>query len=83
MTKIYKSMTSDKKIVFGTCFNDGRVRVYLKNVDGISEPLYVLRGLKSKGVFTLSAYGIEIHNYPKKDILFVNKWPKEAFKKTN
>lgn len=83
MTKIYKSLTSDKKIVFGTCFDDGRVRIYIKNADFIYEPLYVLSDLSSKGVFALSAYGIEIRSYPKKELLVINKWPKEAFKKVN
>lgn len=83
MTKVYKSLTSKKKIVFGTCFDDGRVRVYIKNADFINEPLYVLSDLSSNGVFTLSSYGIEIHNYPKKDIMIVNKWPNEPFKKVN
>ncbi|MEZ5199365.1 MAG: hypothetical protein R2764_24175 [Bacteroidales bacterium] len=83
MTRIYKSLTSDKKIVFGTRFSDGRVRVFIKNADFINEPLYVLSDLSSNGVLTLSAYGIEIHNYPKKDIMIVNKWPGEPFKKVN
>ncbi len=82
MVTIYYSLTTKKRVVLGSRFSDGRVRVYIQNVKGIREPLYILKEASANGYFRLSYYGIEMHLYPKKDILEINKWPGEYFKKT-
>ncbi len=81
MITIYRSLTTKKRIVLGSRFRDGRIRVYIQNVKGIREPLYVLMEASTKEFFRLSFYGIVMHFYPKKDILEINKWPGEFFKK--
>jgi hypothetical protein len=81
MREKYISLMSEKRIVFGSRFNDGRIRVFFENASIIKEPLYIIREFSSKAVFQLSAFGIKIFNYPKKDMLIVNKWPDEIFMK--
>lgn len=81
MCATYKSLTTNKKLVFSDCFKDGKVRVYIENTEFYSEPLYVIPAISSKSIFRLSAFGIEIYNYPKKDMFVVNRWPKEIFSK--
>lgn len=80
MSYLYKSLTSDKKIEFASIFNDGRFRVYINN---LTEPLYVLPAESSTVILKLSAFDIVIYNYPKKDMMIVNKWPNEVFVKAN
>ena len=79
MNGTYRSLMSKKRIVFGNQFKDGRTRVYIENAKIRREPLYVIEELSSRVVFQLSAFGIKIFNYPKKDILTINKWPDEIF----
>jgi hypothetical protein len=81
MSTTYKSLTTNKKVVFSTRFKDGRIRVQLENTKYRSEPLYIIPAISTKSVFRLSAYGIEIFNYPKKDMFSINKWPGEVFSK--
>ncbi|MBN2174855.1 MAG: hypothetical protein JW731_12035 [Bacteroidales bacterium] len=83
MITIYKSLSSDKKIVFGSRFKDGRIRVSIQNDYREIEPLYLIPGLSSKYILRLSDYRTQIINYPNKDIVQINKWPKEIFKKLN
>jgi len=79
MKRVYKSLTSGKRIIFGSRFNDGRIRVFIENASLIKEPLYVIRETSTKVVYRLSAFGIKIFKYPKRDMLIVNKWPDEVF----
>ena len=81
MSATYKSLTTNKKLVFSSKFKDGKIRVYMENTEFYSEPLYVIPAISSKSIFRLSAFGIEIYNYPKRDMFIVNKWPKEVFSK--
>jgi hypothetical protein len=81
MDNMYKSLTTKKRIIFGNRFKDGRIRVFIENASLVREPLYVIRETSSKVVLRLSAFGIKIFNYPKRDMLIVNKWPDEVFLK--
>jgi hypothetical protein len=81
MNGTYKSLMSKKRIIFGCQFNDGRTRVFIENAKIRREPLYVIGELSTKVFLQLSAFGIQIFNYPKKDILIINKWPDEVFVK--
>jgi hypothetical protein len=83
MIAIYKSLSSKKRIVFGTRFKDGRIRVNIQDTYRENEPLYLIPELSSKSVFRLSDFRTQIFNYPKRDIIRINKWPKEIFKKAN
>lgn len=82
MNWIYKSLCSEKRIIFGNRFSDGRIRVFIENGSLINEPLYLIARLSTKAVYRLSAFGIKIFKYPKRDILIVNKWPDEVFVRT-
>jgi hypothetical protein len=81
MNGTYKSLMSKKRVVFGGHFKDGRIRVFIENAKIRREPLYVIGELSSQVVLQLSAFGIKIFNYPKKDMLRINKWPDEIFVK--
>lgn len=81
MCATYKSLTTNKKLVFSARLKDGKIRVYIENIKFYSEPLYIIPAISSKSIFRLSSFGIEIYNYPKKDMFVVNKWPKEIFSK--
>lgn len=81
MCATYKSLTSNKKLVFSPRFKDGKIRVYMENTEFNTEPLYIIPNISSRSIFRLSAFGIEIFNYPKRDMFIVNKWPKEVFSK--
>lgn len=81
MGATYKSLTTNKKLVFSSRFKDGKVRVYMENIEFYTEPLYIIPAISSKSVFRLSSFGIEIYNYPKRDMFIVNKWPREVFSK--
>jgi hypothetical protein len=81
MSATYKSLTTDKKLVFSSRFKDGKIRVYLENIEFYPEPLYIIPAISSKSIFRLSAFDIEIYNYPKRDMFIVNKWPREVFSK--
>lgn len=81
MSATYKSLTTNKKLVFSSRFKDGRIRVYMENTEFNPEPLYIIPAISSKSIFRLSGFGIEIYNYPIKDMFMVNKWPKEVFSK--
>ena len=81
MCATYKSLTTNKKLVFSPRFKDGKIRVYMENTEFFTEPLYIIPSISSKSIFRLSAFGIEIYNYPKRDMFIVNKWPKEVFSK--
>ena len=81
MCATYKSLTTNKKLVFSSRFKDGKVRVYMENTEFYTEPLYIIPANSSKSVFRLSSFGIEIYNYPKRDMFIVNKWPREVFSK--
>jgi len=81
MNGTYKSLMSKKRVVFGSQFKDGRTRVFIENSKIRREPLYMIGELSTKVFFQLSAFGIQIFNYPKKDMLIVNKWPDEIFVK--
>jgi len=79
--RVYNSMMSGKKIIFGSRFTDGRIRVFIENASLIKEPLYIIRETSTRVVYQLSAFGIKIFKYPKRDMLIVNKWPYEIFVK--
>jgi len=81
MSATYKSLTTNKKVVFSSRFKDGKIRVYIENTKFYSEPLYIIPAISSKSVLRLSAFEIKIYNYPKKDMFIVNKWPREVFSK--
>jgi hypothetical protein len=81
MNGTYKSLMSKKRIVFGNRFKDGRIRVFIENASLVREPLYILKELSSKTILQVSAFGIKIFSYPKKDMMIINKWPDEIFVK--
>ena len=81
MCATYKSLSTNKKLVFSPRFKDGKTRVYIENTEFYSEPLYTMPSISSKSIIRFSAFGIEIYNYPKKDMFVVNIWPKEIFSK--
>jgi hypothetical protein len=83
MNGTFRSLMSKKRIVFGNRFKDGRTRVFIENAHLRREPLYVIGELSSETIFQLSDSAIKIYNYPEKDIVVVNKWPKEIFRKVN
>jgi len=83
MIAIYKSLTSKKKVIFGTHFKDGRVRVNLQDTYREIEPLYLIPEISSKTILRLSDFRTRIYNYPKRDIIRINKWPKEIFRRAN
>ena len=50
MCATYKSLSTNKKLVFSPRFKDGKTRVYIENTEFCNEPLYTIPSISSKSI---------------------------------